>query len=175
MKTVFIEVKVEDELPEKDGHYIAWMDDESLEFEPFKLGVGWWTETVGPQHLKVKTWFKEVPITELLPSEKLNQIYVEWLESKLLATQEQGESTDQWVKGYQAATKHNLSFQDGWDAAIKTQEQGEQSHLSDLLPSDAETKNWYDDNIDEECSASSGIYKFRLWLNDYVKQQLNEK
>jgi len=79
MKTVFIEVKVEDELPEKDGHYIAWMDDESLEFEPFKLAVGWWTETVGPQHLKVKTWFKEVPITDLLPNEgDIRKLLDEW-------------------------------------------------------------------------------------------------
>ncbi len=36
------------------------------------------------------------------------------------------------------------------------------------LPSDAESEKWFIENIgiDENCSASSAIYKFRLWLND---------
>ena len=38
-----------------------------------------------------------------------------------------------------------------------------------LLPTDAECEAWHDLNIDGD-SASSAIYKFRLWLNDRAKQ-----
>lgn len=36
------------------------------------------------------------------------------------------------------------------------------------LPNDKETEQWFIDNIgiNNDCSASSAIYKFRLWLND---------
>lgn len=33
-----------------------------------------------------------------------------------------------------------------------------------LLPADDAVQNWFEENIDKECSASSAIYKFRLWL-----------
>ena len=33
-------------------------------------------------------------------------------------------------------------------------------------PSDAEVEKWFTENIDANCSASSAIYKFRLWLKD---------
>lgn len=32
------------------------------------------------------------------------------------------------------------------------------------LPSDEEVNMWFEQNIDAECSASSAIYKFRLWI-----------
>lgn len=39
-----------------------------------------------------------------------------------------------------------------------------------VLPTDSETIAWYEDNIGtSEFSASSAIYKFRLWLNDLNK------
>lgn len=33
-----------------------------------------------------------------------------------------------------------------------------------LLPANDAVQNWFEENIDKECSASSAIYKFRLWL-----------
>jgi len=35
-----------------------------------------------------------------------------------------------------------------------------------VLPNDSETEEWFDININDDCSASSAIYKFRLWLAD---------
>lgn len=32
------------------------------------------------------------------------------------------------------------------------------------LPADDAVQNWFEENIDKECSASSAVYKFRLWL-----------
>lgn len=32
------------------------------------------------------------------------------------------------------------------------------------LPTDAQVKDWFDENIEKDCSASSAIYKFRIWL-----------
>lgn len=40
-----------------------------------------------------------------------------------------------------------------------------QPHISKPLPTDSETEQWFTDNIDDD-SASSAIYKFRLWLNE---------
>ena len=39
-----------------------------------------------------------------------------------------------------------------------------------ILPSDEEVESWFSLNISEGCSASSGIYKFRLWLRDIAEQ-----
>jgi len=36
-----------------------------------------------------------------------------------------------------------------------------------ILPTDKEVEQWFDKNIDGD-SASSAIYKFRLWLKDRV-------
>lgn len=33
-------------------------------------------------------------------------------------------------------------------------------------PTDKEVEQWFKDNISEDCSASSAIYKFRIWLKD---------
>lgn len=33
-----------------------------------------------------------------------------------------------------------------------------------VLPADDAVQNWFEENIEKECSASSAIYKFRLWL-----------
>lgn len=38
--------------------------------------------------------------------------------------------------------------------------------IANILPTDQECEQWFTENIEEGCSASSGIYKFRLWLND---------
>lgn len=35
-----------------------------------------------------------------------------------------------------------------------------------LHPSDKEVEEWFELNVGEGCSASSAIYKFRLWLKD---------
>jgi len=42
----------------------------------------------------------------------------------------------------------------------------------DILPDDEETSKWFDENIgtNEDCSASSAIYKFRVWLNERMKK-----
>jgi len=34
------------------------------------------------------------------------------------------------------------------------------------LPTDKEVEEWFVENIDEGCSASSAVYKFRLWLQE---------
>lgn len=36
----------------------------------------------------------------------------------------------------------------------------------ELLPNDEETARWYNENIGAGCSASSAVYKFRLWLKE---------
>lgn len=51
------------------------------------------------------------------------------------------------------------------DNAIKAMKQ----HATNVLPSDKETETWFDENIAEGCSASSAIYKFRLWLKERNK------
>lgn len=33
-----------------------------------------------------------------------------------------------------------------------------------VLPADDAVQNWFEENIDKECSASSAVYKFRQWL-----------
>ena len=50
-------------------------------------------------------------------------------------------------------------FAKGFAAGFK---QGQRS----MLPTDEEVGNWFTENIDMGCSASSGIYKFRLWLKE---------
>lgn len=42
-----------------------------------------------------------------------------------------------------------------------------------MIPTDKEVSKWYDENIDKDCSASSAIYKFRQWLEEY--KLLNNK
>jgi len=39
-----------------------------------------------------------------------------------------------------------------------------------ILPIDDEVVKWYTENIDKDCSASSAIYKFRLFLKDRTKK-----
>jgi hypothetical protein len=41
-------------------------------------------------------------------------------------------------------------------------------HKAFSLPSDGETEKWFEENIgiNNECSASSAIHKFRLWLKN---------
>lgn len=36
-----------------------------------------------------------------------------------------------------------------------------------MIPTDKEVEEWYEENIDIFCSASSAIYKFRQWLEEY--------
>lgn len=36
-------------------------------------------------------------------------------------------------------------------------------------PTDSESEQWFIENISEGCSASSAIYKFRLWLAERAK------
>lgn len=44
----------------------------------------------------------------------------------------------------------------------------------DLLPTDAEVAKWYDECIDENiATVSSSIYKFRLFLDDYIENKLS--
>lgn len=40
-----------------------------------------------------------------------------------------------------------------------------------ILPADDAVQNWFEENIDKECSASSAIYKFRLWLESLQATQ----
>ena len=37
------------------------------------------------------------------------------------------------------------------------------------LPHDDECEKWFNENIDKDCSASSAVYKFRLWLKEREK------
>jgi len=48
------------------------------------------------------------------------------------------------------------------------------AEIMKLLPTDSEVEKWYDMNISEmdECSASSAIYKFRLYLKERFEQKL---
>jgi len=42
-----------------------------------------------------------------------------------------------------------------------------------ILPTDQEVSDWYANNIDESiATVSSSIYKYRLWLKDYIKAKL---
>lgn len=41
-----------------------------------------------------------------------------------------------------------------------------------LLPADDAVQNWFEENVDKECSASSAVYKFRLWLESLVTRQV---
>lgn len=47
----------------------------------------------------------------------------------------------------------------------------EKEELISFLPTNAETEKWFEDNIGivNDCSASSAIYKFRLWLKEREK------
>jgi len=40
--------------------------------------------------------------------------------------------------------------------------------IKDLQPTDEEVGDWYDENIIKGCSASSAIYKFRLFLKERI-------
>lgn len=40
-----------------------------------------------------------------------------------------------------------------------------------ILPGDDAVQNWFEENIDKDCSASSAVYKFRLWLEEMTGQQ----
>lgn len=40
-----------------------------------------------------------------------------------------------------------------------------------LLPADDAVQNWFEENIDKECSASSAVYKFRQWLESLQVKQ----
>lgn len=56
------------------------------------------------------------------------------------------------------------NFKTGWKHGFK------QGALS-ILPDNNEVENWFTENIDAECSASSGIFKFRQWLKERSKPQ----
>lgn len=50
---------------------------------------------------------------------------------------------------------------------IRTIVEGVDTDKSPVLhPTDREVEKWFEENIGEECSASTAIYKFRLWLKD---------
>ncbi len=53
-------------------------------------------------------------------------------------------------------------------------EVAKQCQEQDSLPSDAVSEKWYDENIDKDCSPSSAIYKFRLWLKE-IKASTGQK
>ena len=44
-------------------------------------------------------------------------------------------------------------------------------YINPPLPTDEETEKWFEDNIgiSNDCSASSAIFKFRLWLKERDK------
>jgi hypothetical protein len=45
------------------------------------------------------------------------------------------------------------------------------NYAKNQIPTDEESEKWYEENIgiNNDCSASSAIYKFRLWLRDRLK------
>lgn len=73
----------------------------------------------------------------------------------------------------------SIRWMEGWEEWMKTDIRHKHKLASDimnyakvqkekLLPTDKETEKWFEEKIGikNECSASSAIYKFRLWLND---------
>lgn len=57
-------------------------------------------------------------------------------------------------------------------AAIEREKQAlSKANVMPSLPSDSETEKWFIENIgvNNDCSASSAIYKFRLWLKERFK------
>lgn len=48
--------------------------------------------------------------------------------------------------------------------------------VEDLLPTDEEVSKWYDLTIDpNNASVSSSIYKFRLYMKDYITAKIEPK
>lgn len=48
--------------------------------------------------------------------------------------------------------------------------------LEDFLPTDADVSQWYDLNIDpNDSTVSSSIYKFRLYMREYIAAKLEPK
>lgn len=41
-------------------------------------------------------------------------------------------------------------------------------------PTDKEVETWFKENITDDCSASSAIYKFRIWLKDREISELKQ-
>lgn len=57
------------------------------------------------------------------------------------------------------------------DKIMKSMDDFSNDTLKNSLPTDQETCDWYNDNIDKDCSASSAVYKFRLWLVERSKNK----
>lgn len=56
----------------------------------------------------------------------------------------------------------NRAYKQGFEAAKALHP----SESAGVLPVDNEVSKWFEENIDKGCSASSAIYKFRLWLKE---------
>ncbi|HDY66573.1 MAG TPA: hypothetical protein ENH85_02150 [Candidatus Scalindua sp.] len=65
------EVKASERLPEDDSEPIVIMKDGSVQHEPFKKGLGWWTEYYIPGHDEVDVWLEPIEITE----EEIGSLY----------------------------------------------------------------------------------------------------
>ena len=69
MKTVYIRVRVEDELPEEAGRYFVYGSDGHIEMWMFS-GEAFESRVYNKYgEVTVEYWLKEVPITDLLPSD----------------------------------------------------------------------------------------------------------
>ena len=67
---MYREVEASERLPEDDSEPIVIMKDGSVQHEPFKKGLGWWTEYYIPGHDEVDVWLEPIEITE----EEINDI-----------------------------------------------------------------------------------------------------
>lgn len=64
-------------------------------------------------------------------------------------------------------------FQDGYSAGVEFEKKRAQRGA--LLPAADAVQNWFEENIDKECSASSAVYKFRLWLESLQREFLAKR
>ncbi len=75
-----------------------------------------------------------------------------------------------WIAWKGAANAFKLypenahTFSEYWNGAQSQFSEYVKPNAVIELPSDEDVEKWYIDNIDKDCSASSAIYKFRLWL-----------
>lgn len=83
------------------------------------------------------------------------------------------EASKQLLKWYDDENDRNPHSTEEWRKAygqLRNEVNFISSNLPVMLslPSDGETEKWFEENIGivNDCSASSAIYKFRLWLKE---------
>lgn len=116
-----------------------------------------------------KQWCKETKRNGSVLVGGSIQEFFEWLDES--GQQDHIADVREMVQGYNEQHK-------GWVALFKDEDEytqflkwRQQAPVENILPTDDEVSKWYSENIDYGCSASSGIYKFRRWLNERAQLQ----